>query len=63
MHKLLRQLEVQLVYLRKTLRFELDLVKQEKLKKKKITNVHRADNKRSFHGKMRNMLVLENLER
>ena len=62
MHKLLRQLEVQLVYLRKTLRFELDLVKQEKLKKK-ITNVHRADNKRSFHGKMRNMLVLENLER
>lgn len=62
MHALLRQLEVQLVYLRKTLRFELDLVKQDKLKKK-ITNVHRADNKRSFHGKMRNTLVLENLER
>lgn len=62
MHELLRQLEVQLVYLRKTLRFELDLVKQDKLKKK-ITNVHRADNKRSFHGKMRNTLVLENLER
>lgn len=62
MHELLRQLEVQLVYLRKTLRFELDLVKQDKLKKK-ITNMHRADNKRSFHGKMRNTLVLENLER
>ena len=51
MHKLLRQLEVQLVYLRKTLRFELDLVKQEKLKKKKSQMCTELTTKGLFMGR------------